>query len=266
MVVENLQDKKQNNINSLPSKEERHPINLYNHLYGKLKIILISLIMPAFNEEKALGPLLDRTRKVLQNITQNYEIIVIDDGSKDKTLHICREKCVTIIHNQNNWGKGYALREGFKYARGKIIVTMDSDGDHKPEEIPLLIQPIINKSVDVVFGTRFRRKNHQLITSVINTFGNKLFNFLIQCLTNHKFTDSQCGFRAYRNSILKKINFKSNRYSIDTEMLIALTKQSVRMQEVAISSPVTYYRKSNLNRLRDGLEILYKILKSSFKK
>ena len=265
MVVEKIQSKKQNRTHSLPSENANSTVHLHNHSTNELQSPVISVIMPAFNEEKAVGDLIDRTLNVLQQITNNYEIIVIDDGSNDQTLHICREKCVTIIHNRHNCGKGYALRKGFKYAHGDIIITMDSDGDHNPEEIPLLIQPIINNSVEVSLGTRFKHKNHRLITSAINTFGNKIFNFLIRYLTNHKFTDSQCGFRAFRKNVFKNLNFNSNGYSIETEMLIALIKNRVRIQEVSISSPVTYYRKSNINRILDGLSILYKIFKSSLK-
>lgn len=265
MVVEDLQSKKENRINSL-APDKVHPlVHLYNHSANNSQSPMISVIMPAFNEEKAVGPLIDRTEKVLQKITNNYEIIVIDDGSNDQTLDICCEKRVTIIHNQYNWGKGYALREGFKHARGDIIITMDSDGEHNPNEIPLIIQPIIENTVDVVLGTRFIRYNHQPVTTAINTLGNKLFNFLIRCLTNRKFTDSQCGFRAFRKKIIDNLQFNSNRYSIETEMLIALIKKQIRIREVSISSPVTYYRRSNINRILDGLLIFFRIFKSSLK-
>jgi glycosyltransferase involved in cell wall biosynthesis len=265
MVVEEPQTQHKNTAYQNSLEKALPTIQLYNHNSNGSEPAEISVIMPALNEEKAVGNLLDRTLNSLQKITSNYEIIVIDDGSKDQTLDICRKKHVTIIHNRYNFGKGYALREGFRHARGDIIITIDADGDHNPEEIPLLYQELKNGNADVVLGTRFNKKNNHLVTTVFNTFGNKLFNFLIKCLTNHDFTDSQCGFRGFQKKYLKNLPIHSKGYSIETEMLIALTKKGVRIHEVPISSPVTYYRKSNINRILDGLSIIYKIFKSSFK-
>lgn len=265
MVIEELEHKERNSAFPLISEKAESAVCLYNHHFNGVQIPEISIIMPALNEEKAVGNLLDRTLNTLQKITSNYEIIVIDDGSKDHTLDICRKKHVTIIHNRDNFGKGYALREGFRHAQGDIIITIDADGDHHPEEIPLLYQELKNGNADVVLGTRFNKKNTHLVTTVVNTFGNKLFNFLIKCLTNRGFTDSQCGFRGFQKKYLKNLPIHSKGYSIETEMLIALTKRGARIREVPISSPVTYYRKSNINRIIDGLSIIYKIFKSSFK-
>lgn len=266
MVVEDLQSKKENRINSLAPDKMRPLVHLYNHSSNNSQSPMISVLMPAFNEEKAVGPLIDRTQKVLQNITNNYEIIVIDDGSNDQTLDICREKRVTIIHNQYNWGKGYALREGFKLSRGDIILTIDSDGEHHPEEIPLLLQPLLDGKVDAVLGTRFVQKRKIPVTTAVNSFGNKLFNLLIGRLTNRKFTDTQCGFRAFKKECLSKFNLESFSYDIETEIIIQLARLNISYREIPVSSPVTYYRKSNLNRIKDGLRIFYSIFKNRIRK
>lgn len=265
MVVEESETKDRNSTFPHTPKKVESTVCLYNHNSNGFQIPELSVIIPALNEEKAVGNLLDRTINVLQKITPNYEIIVIDDGSNDQTLDICRKKHVTIIHNRYNFGKGYALREGFQHARGDIIITIDADGDHHPEEIPLLYQSLKTDKADVVLGTRFNFKNNHLVTTAFNTFGNKLFNIMIRCLTNRKFTDSQCGFRGFRRKVLSNLPIHSKGYSIETEMLIALARKGVRIEEIPVSSPVTYYRKSNLNRFRDGLSIIYKIFKSSLK-
>ncbi len=238
------------------------PVCLYNHVLPSIRSPEISIIMPAFNEEKEVGPLIDRTQRILQQITKYYEIIVIDDGSNDHTLPICRERNVTVIHNRHNWGKGYALREGFKYARGTIIVTMDSDGDHHPEEIPLLLQPFIAGKIEAVLGTRFVHNKNSPVTTAINTFGNRLFNFLIHRLTHHHFTDTQCGFRAFKRNCLSTLHLKSHGYDIETEMIVQLARQRIPYCEIPVSSPVNYFRKSNINRLKDGLQILFTIFKT----
>ncbi|MFX1295639.1 MAG: glycosyltransferase family 2 protein [Promethearchaeota archaeon] len=260
MVAEESQIKKREL--SSPLKINQIPIYFYNHFSNNTQPPKISVIMPAFNEEKAVGILIDRIQKVLQKVTKNYEIIIIDDGSKDQTLNICREKYVTLIHNRYNWGKGYALREGFKYARGEIIITIDSDGEHKPEEIPLLIQPLLDGKVEVVLGTRFTNNGKILVTSATNTVGNKIFNFLIRWLTNYKFTDTQCGFRAFKRDCLSKLDFQAFGYNIETEMIVKLARHNIPYCEVPVSSPVSTIRKSNLMWLKDGLKILYTIFKT----
>lgn len=265
MVVEELQGKKQNRIHSLTSENVNSKVHLYNHSNNGLQIPVISVIMPAFNEEKAVGVLIDRILNVLKQITNNFEIIVIDDGSKDQTLDICREKRVITIHNRYNCGKGYALREGFKLARGDIILTIDSDGEHHPEEIPLIIQPILEGKVEAVFGTRFAQKHKIPITTVVNSFGNKFFNFLIRRLTNRKFTDTQCGFRAFKKACLSKLTLESFGYEIETEMIVKLAQQNIPFCEIPVSSRITYFRKSNINRFLDGFRILLTIFKTRIK-
>ncbi len=265
MVVEDSKKIKQNRAGSFITAKSQSQIDLFNHASKDVKIPQISVIIPAFNEERAVGDLIDQTEHVLQKITGNYEIIVIDDGSQDKTLEICREKHVITIHNLYNTGKGYALREGFKIARGVVIITIDGDGEHNPEEIPLLLKPIFDGNADFVLGTRFAQHLRTPATTVVNLFGNKLFNFLIHRLTNQYFSDSQCGFRAFRRAILSKLNLSSFGYDIETEMVVQIAHQNIPYQEIPISSPVTYYRKSNINRILDGFKILYSIFKTSLK-
>ena len=270
MVVEDSRKINQTRAGSLITTKSQPQVALFNHASKDAETPQISVIMPAFNEEHAVGDLIDRTKRILQNITENYEIIVVDDGSKDKTLEICRKKRVITIHNLYNSGKGYALREGFKLARGNLIVTIDSDGEHAPEEIPLLIKPILEGHIDFVLGTRFAQTSNTPVTTIVNLFGNKLFNFLIHRLTNRYFSDTQCGFRAFKRVCLSKLNLNSFGYDIETEMIVQIARQNIPYREIPISSPVTYYRKSNINRILDGLQIFYTIfktrLKSIFKK
>ncbi len=262
MVVEESKNKNQNRGGSLTPGRSPIPVALYNHISNGVKIPQISVVMPAFNEEHAVGDLIDRTERVLQGIRANYEIIVIDDGSKDQTLEICREKHVVTIHNRYNTGKGYALREGFKIARGTVIITIDSDGEHIPEEIPLLLKPILDGKADFVLGTRFAQNPEHPITTTVNILGNKLFNFLIYRLTNRYFTDTQCGFRAFKRACLSKLELKSFGYDIETEIIIQIARQNIPFCEVPINSPVTYFRKSNINRIIDGFKILFTIFKT----
>ncbi|MHA1649927.1 MAG: glycosyltransferase family 2 protein [Candidatus Helarchaeota archaeon] len=266
MVIEDLQQKTKFQEVFLTPKHASATVQLYNRSSTENQHIKISVIMPAFNEEHVVGQLIDRTHKIIRKITNDYEIIVINDGSKDRTLDICREKNVILIHNHQNWGKGYALREGFKYARGDIIITLDGDGDHHPEEIPRLINPLLEGKADVTLGTRFVNKRKTPVTSAINIFGNKFFNFLIQRLTNRHFTDTQCGFRAFKRNILTQLQFESIGYELETEMIVKIARKNIRYCEIPVNSPVTYFKKSNINRLKDGFQILLTIFKTRLKR
>ncbi|MHA1277502.1 MAG: glycosyltransferase family 2 protein [Candidatus Helarchaeota archaeon] len=265
MVVDEIKTGQRRQELSSTSRTNHLPIQLIIGTKNGAIPPIISVIMPAFNEERAVGGLIDRTKRVLDKITDSYEIIVIDDGSCDSTFNICCKKCVTIIHNQHNWGKGYALREGFRHARGEIIVTIDSDGEHHPEEIPLLVQPIIDGKTEVTLGTRFRNNGNKLVTSVTNTFGNKFFNFVIHWLTNCVFTDTQCGFRAFKKDSLQRLDLQAYGYDIETEMIVKLARYNIPYLEIPVRSPVSTIRKSNLNWVKDGLRILYTIFKIRLK-
>ena len=266
MVIEELQVKKQNGPYSLPYELSASPVQLFLPPPNGTSTPQISVIMPALNEEKAIGPLLDRTQQTLQQMHLTYEIIVIDDGSRDQTLDICRGKCVTIIHNRYNCGKGYALREGFKHARGEIILTIDTDGDHHPEEIPLLLAPLLDGKVDAVLGSRFITNGSKPVTSAVNSFGNKFFNFVVRGLTNHNFTDTQCGFRAFKKFCLSILSLETFGYDLETETVVKLARRDIPYCEVPVTSPVSSIRKSNLIWIKDGLRILFTILKTRLKK
>jgi glycosyltransferase involved in cell wall biosynthesis len=222
----------------------------------------VSVIIPAYNEEKNIGDILLRTNVTLETIGVPYEIIVVDDGSSDETRPTAMKHKATILSNGVNRGKGYALKKGIKKASGNIIITMDADGSHRPEEIPKLIFPLLN-GADAVFGSRFIGKQEQDATKKLHIFGNKLFNLLIALLTGKRVTDSQTGFRAYKKKIIKEIGIISDGYEVETE----LTVKSLKNGYVIHEEPITFERRkdgsSHLNPLFDGIKIFKNIVKAS---
>src|SRR3972149_7252614 len=114
------------------------------------KTPLLSVVIPAFNEEHTIGDIINRVKATMQKISFNNEIIVIDDCSHDRSAEISRSQNVTVYTFKRHMGKGYALRAGFRKAKGEIIATIDSDGSHRPEELPLLILPILQDQADLV--------------------------------------------------------------------------------------------------------------------
>ena len=130
----------------------------------------ITVVIPAYNEEKTIGSVLDETISVMDNLRFPYEIIVVDDGSTDKTGLIASKYKTQLISNKRNRGKGYSIRKAIQGSHGEIIVLLDSDGQHQPKEIPNLIEPLLN-GTDVVSGSRFLGKK-VTSTSRLNRIGN----------------------------------------------------------------------------------------------
>lgn len=266
MVIEETQHQSLSQTYKTALNGTSNCITLHNYSANEDAVPKISVVIPAFNEEKTIGRLVDRVKQILQKLTPLFEIIVVDDGSKDQTLGICKEKNVILIHNLHNCGKGYALREGFKIARGEFIVTIDSDGEHKAGEIPLLLKPLFTGEAHITVGSRFLNNENGRITSAINTFGNKMFNFIIRTLTKHHFTDSQCGFRAFKRQSLKILNLRSFGYEIETEMIVKLARHNILYREIPVQCPISTIRKSNLFWVKDGFRIFFTILKYRLKR
>lgn len=227
----------------------KYPENLDN--------VLVSVVIPAFNEEQTVGEVVARTCRVLEESAYSYEVIVVDDGSSDYTALVA-EKCgARVIRNNCRMGKGTALRRGFSVCRGNVIVMLDADGSHQPEEIPMLLKPILNGGLDAVFGYRFHNPHKPPITE-LRVIGNQLFNHLISLFTRKRITDSQCGFRAFKACIVKEMKISSKWYEIESEMLIKTIQKGHRFIEV----PVTFENASDskLNSIKDGFTILCRIL------
>lgn len=224
----------------------------------------VTVIIPAYNEEKTIGNVIHDTASVMDGLDMPYEIIVIDDGSTDKTRQIASNHKATVLSNKKNYGKGYSLRRALHYANGDIIVTIDSDGEHKPKEIPDLLEPLFN-GTDIVAGSRFLGTQRHA-TKNLNQIGNFLFNATIMTLTGKLITDSQTGFRAIKRHVLEMLNLESNGYEIEAEITVKGLRNGFVFEEKPITVERRKYNISKLKLLSDGTRILRTILKASFAK
>lgn len=222
---------------------------------------VVSVVIPAYNEAGSIAKVITKTEKALGSINLPYEVIVVDDGSVDRTKHLASGNGARVISYHTNKGKGHALRTGISNAKGKILVTIDADGSHRPEEIPRIVRHII-RGADVVIGSRFSGKNGKM-TSRINVLGNRFFNILIRIITGKQISDSQSGFRAFRRKVLRGIVLFSEGYEIETELTIKSLRNGFKIQEEPISCDKRRKGKSNINPFVDGLSILKTIIKSS---
>jgi glycosyltransferase involved in cell wall biosynthesis len=221
--------------------------------------ILLSVIIPVFNEELTIGNIIDRTKIVLEKEDFRYEIIVVDDLSSDQSLALSIEKGVRVISLKNHVGKGCALRIGFTKSKGKLVATIDSDGSHRPEELPQLMAPILAKETDLIIGSRYLN-NKSVKVKRFNVLGVRLFNYLIQFLVKNRVSDSQSGYRIMKTQILQNMNLQSVGYEIESEMLVKTAKMRYRIKELPISFEQRTYGKSSLDPIVDGFKILMSII------
>ena len=227
---------------------------------------LISIVIPAYNEEKSLGTVIRRTRKALQNSRNPYEIIVVDDGSTDQTSFVANKKDVAVVKNHKNCGKGDALKIGFSYCKGDVIVTMDADGSNQPEELLHLLQPILKNDYDIVIGSRFEGSIEKGAIRIINLIGNRLFNAMIYLLYGRLLTDTQSGFRAFKRKVLSNLNLLSTGYEIETEMIIEIIREKLSIGEVPINCTRPEREISKLRTFHDGWKILKTIFRGYFRR
>jgi glycosyltransferase involved in cell wall biosynthesis len=220
--------------------------------------MLLSVIIPVYNEELTIGNIIDRTKKAMQQIGFQYEIIVVDDHSYDHSLEVAKKHNGKLYTLKEHSGKGYALRAGFAKAKGDIIITIDSDGSHRPEELGKIIEPVLTDRVDMIIGSRYLHQKN-VAARKLNAFGVRIFNFAIELLTGTAITDSQSGYRAMKRQILSKQNLKSGGYEIESEMLVKTAKEGFRVAEVPISFEQRTYGHSGVDPMMDGSKILLSI-------
>ena len=221
--------------------------------------MLISVVVPVFNEELTIGNVIERLTAVAQKTGFKHEVIVIDDCSTDKSLEISKTHGGKNFSLERHVGKGYTLRVGLAKAKGKIITTIDSDGSHRPEELPRLLTPVLQNKADLVIGSRYLSQN-PVAAKKLNATGVRLFNFLIKILTRVNVSDSQSGYRVMKASVLKNMRLSSKGYEIESEMLVKTARKGFRVREVPISFEQRTYGTSRLDPVVDGFRILLSIM------
>jgi glycosyltransferase involved in cell wall biosynthesis len=219
---------------------------------------LLSIIIPVFNEESTIGNIIDRVKAAADQTGLRNEVIVVDDCSHDGSLERAEGHGARLYVLKMHLGKGYALRAGFAKAKGDIIVTIDSDGSHRPEELSELLSPILKNRADLVIGSRYL--NHKKVAvRRLNAFGVEVFNSLIDFFVHAAITDSQSGYRAMAREILKSQTTISRGYEIESEMLVKAAKRRFRIVEVPISFEQRTYGRSGVDPVLDGIRILLSI-------
>jgi len=205
-----------------------------------------TIIIPAYNEEKGLPCVVNRLNTVLDS---DFEIIVVDDGSSDKTREIALNLNCRLIAHPHNQGKGAAMRTGIEYARGLYVIFIDADNTYPVEVIPEIFDTL--KNYDIVVGRRdLSRHNH-----AVNRLGNWFFSKLMQFLYKSNITDPLSGLYGISKSCLEKISLQSSGFEVETELAIKAANMNLKTHQIDID----YNKRVGQSKLKpflDGLRIL----------
>jgi glycosyltransferase involved in cell wall biosynthesis len=223
-----------------------------NHGNKKPKNLTISLVIPAFNEEKALKPVVEEYSPFVD------EIIIVDDGSSDSTFEIAtalQNEWVKVFRHGINQGKVAALRTGVEHASGDIVIFTDADCTYPARYIPQFVNKI-EHGVDLVLGSR--QINRQNIP-IFNRFGNFIFSSLAAYISGKTIVDSQTGFRAFRRGMFEKFDVDAKSLEFETKMTVRAAKLGYKIAEI----PIEYRERvgtSKLHPLQDGFKMFFGLL------
>lgn len=217
----------------------------------------IFIVIPAYNESRIILSVIGEIKRY------GYEnIIIVDDGSTDNTFEKAKSAGIIALKHKINRGKGAATKTGIEAAKllgADIIVTMDGDGQHDPEDIGKLTEPVLSGKYDVVLGTRLKNTEGMPWYKIIH---NKIGNIITWYLFGLYVSDSQSGFRAYSKQAMEKINTKADRYEYDSEVIREIYVYRLKYREVPIKVRYTDYSMGKIQKqgFTNGIKTAYKMI------
>lgn len=202
--------------------------------------------IPAYNEEKYIGSIVLKAQQYAD------AVIVVDDGSTDQTAYVAKLAGASVIQHEQNKGKGVSIRRILAEAEKRnpdILVLLDADAQHNPDEIPNLLKPIVSEGFDLVIGSRERQR---LNIPRYRRFGQRVLSYFSRLLSGEKVFDSECGFRAFSPKAVAELKLKQDGFAVEAEMISAATEKALKVIEVPISAIYTRDG-STLNPVAHGL-------------
>jgi len=223
----------------------------------------ISIIMPAYNEAQTVEGVLDM---ILESDTLKLEkeIIVVDDGSTDKTVEILERRSADIhnlIFKKKNGGKGSALVEGFKAATGDLILIQDADYEYSPSEYPMLIRPFLEHNADVVYGSRFSATGVRRVLFFWHAIANRCLTCLSNCFTNLNLSDMETGYKVFKRSMVSDMVLNERGFGIEPELTQKLADKNCVFFEVGISYFGRTYEEGKKIGVKDAIRAFYVIVR-----
>jgi glycosyltransferase involved in cell wall biosynthesis len=228
----------------------------------------VSVIIPAKDEANSIGVLIARVEASLSD--RNFEVIVVDDGSKDGTNEIAKNSGAITISHVKTLGKGAAMKTGAGAAAGDILVFLDGDGAHNPEDIPHMIAPVLQNRADLVIGSRDFRGSKTFGSYLPRRITNELASFvtsfivswLLPLVTSFRYPikwstieDAECGFKAISKEKWRQLNLVSQGFEIESEIIYEAAKNRLTLHNIPIGCNWDR-RVSRLSILQDGLKTI----------
>ena len=220
---------------------------------GRLKGVTV--VIPAYNEELSIGSVVLKTCRIVQ------KVIVVDDGSTDRTAEVARYAGADVIRLEENQGKAHALLLGLRRAHDigcTAAISIDGDGQHTTHDIPRVVQPILDGKADLVIGSRFLGKKNGV--PAYRRAGQRALDIFTTIGSGHKCTDSQSGFRAFSKKALDNLDFASTGYNIESDMISHFASRGLVIAEVPITVRYEVPHKHKKNFLAHGMGVLAQVI------
>jgi glycosyltransferase involved in cell wall biosynthesis len=231
--------------------------------------VKLSVLIPVYNEERTLEEVVRRVR----SIELPKEIILVDDGSKDRSREILTKlqeeserapdplNEIRVFLRPHNQGKGAAIKVALDHARGEVIIIQDADLEYDPHDYSALLEPIERGLADVVYGTRFAGGGAHRVLFFWHSLGNRMLTLVSNMLTNLNLSDMEVGYKMFRAEVLKSIRLESKRFGFEPEVTLKLAKKGYRFYEVPISYHGRTYEEGKKITWKDGVSALYYMLR-----
>jgi glycosyltransferase involved in cell wall biosynthesis len=231
--------------------------------------VKLSILVPVYNEERTLEEVVRR----ISAVPRPKEIIIVDDGSKDRSREILTrlqkendratlaDNTIRVFFQPQNQGKGAAIKTALSHVTGEVVIIQDADLEYDPKDYPTLLEPIQAGLADVVYGTRFYGGGAHRVLFFWHYVGNQLLTLISNMITNLNLSDMEVGYKVFRAEVVKGIDLKSPRFGFEPEITVKLAKKQCRFYEVPISYHGRTYAEGKKITWKDGIAALYYLIR-----
>lgn len=234
-----------------------------DYIKRNVDIKSISVVIPAKDEEGTIGLVLDDLNNTIKNLKNyDFQVIVVADHCKDKTKEIAESKGATVIENKRPSGKGHALKTGFEQCKGDVIVMMDADYSHRPEDLPKFINAI-EEGAGFVIGSRIYGGSDEYTR--VRATGNFIFTALYGLIFNLYLSDAINGYKAFLREVIDKYDYKCSNFEIELELLTNAIRSKMSIVEVPSHERERKGGKAKSNTIIHGSKFLFQVLKEGFR-
>ena len=226
--------------------------------------MILSILIPVFNEENTILEILKKINEInLDRFGLEKEIIIVNDGSTDRTKKILEElktrNNFALFHHRKNQGKGAAIKTGLEHAAGDFILIQDADLEYDPADYPVLLEPLIENEINIVYGSRGLKKNPS--SSIGFYLGGKFLTFILNLLFGTKLTDINTCYKVFKREVLRDIKLEESGFAFCEEVTAKVIKKGYKIKEIPISYNPRDFKEGKKIRFYDGIIGLWTIIK-----